>query len=42
MILCDFLIDQYERKTKWNNITEGNVSFRIEENIISTLIKLDS
>ncbi|QHQ61111.1 DUF2399 domain-containing protein [Anaerocolumna sedimenticola] len=39
MILCDFLIDQYERKTKWNNITEGNASFRIEEKYYKYLDK---
>lgn len=31
MKLLDFIIDQYERSSKWNNGTSGNASFRIEE-----------
>lgn len=31
MKLLDFIIDQYERSSKWNNGTSGNTSFRIEE-----------
>lgn len=31
MELIDYIIDQYEGSTKWNNDTAGNSSFRIQE-----------
>lgn len=31
MKLLDFIIEQYERSSKWDNETSGNASFRIEE-----------
>ena len=39
MKLLDFIIDQYERGSKWNNDTIGNASFRVEEKHYETIGK---
>lgn len=41
MTLIDLIIDQYERSSKWNNITSGNASFRIEEKHYKQLGKIE-
>jgi hypothetical protein len=39
MKLVDLIINQYEKNNNWNNVTDGNSSYRIEEIKILNLVK---